>query len=375
MKKLNFLTTNKFALLVGCSALFLACSNDEDPLLAPEVELSVEEQAVSMSMGSTITFEATPLNNTEYTNEWFIGDSLVSAETSYNFTPETSGDYALSYRAYNISGEFTFDYAITVDAFIRPTTASSIAYVTDLFEYLPAPGQFINKNPGNLESAEGVLNGATGLVTLGAWGGSITLGFDHTVINTTDENDFIVYGNAMSSFAEPGVIWVMQDENANGIADDTWYEIKGSGHDLEGTIRNYSMTYFKPASDDDDVAWEDSEGATGVVAKNAFHKQAYYPEWITEDSYTIQGTLLTSENVNMTNPTFITSAAFEYGYADNTAGGDRIDIADAINAAGESVLLSGIDFIKIQTGIQANMGWLGELSTEVKGVADLSLID
>ncbi|CDF78497.1 cell surface protein [Formosa agariphila KMM 3901] len=376
MKRLNVLKQNKVALLFGCSALFFACSSDdEDPILAPEIELSVVDQAVSMTMKDSKTFEASNLNEDIYTTEWTLGDSLVSTTDTYNFTPETSGEYELSYRAYNISGEFTFNYNITVDAFIRPVTANSTPYVTELIEYLPAPGQYLNKNLGNLESAEGILNTKSGFVSLGAWGGSITLAFDHTVLNATDDNDFVVYGNPLPSFAEPGVIWVMQDENANGIADDTWYEIKGSAHDLEGTIRNYSLTYFKPASEADDIAWEDSEGATGVVAKNAFHQQAYYPEWITEDSYTLTGTLLSSENIDMSNTSFITSAPFEYGYADNTGGGDAIDIADAINADGEAVSLSGIDFIKIQTGIQANMGWLGELSTEVKGVADLSLTE
>ncbi|WP_434035337.1 hypothetical protein [Formosa sp. 4Alg 33] len=376
MKRLNFLKQNKVALLFGCSALFFACSSDdEDPILAPEIELSVPDQAVSMTMTDSKVFEASNLNDDMYTSEWMLGDSLVSTTDTYEFIPESSGNYELSYRASNISGEFSFNYNITVDAFIRPVSSESTAYVTELLEYLPAPGQFLNKNVGNFESAEGVLNGKSGLVTLGAWGGSITLAFDHTVVNSSDSSDFIIYGNGFSGAAEPGIIWVMQDENANGIADDTWYEIKGSGHDLEGTKRNYSVTYFKPASDEDDVSWENNDGETGVVKKNNFHSQAYYPEWITEDSYTLTGTLLSDVNVDLSNPTFIKSNSFDYGYADNTAGGDNIDIADAMDADGEAVSLTGIDFIKIQTGVQADLGWLGELSTEVKGVADLSLLE
>ncbi|QDO93985.1 cell surface protein [Formosa sediminum] len=376
MKNLNYFTTNKIAFLIGCTALCLSCSSDDDPILAPEIELSVAEQNVEMTMGETKSFEAFNLNDDEYITAWTIGDSLVSSETSYNFTPETSGAYALSYHAYNESGDYTFNYNITVEAYIRPTTSSSTAYVSEIIDYVPAPGQYINTDLGNDRGAATVVGGSSGLVSLGAWGGSITLGFDHTILNTADATDFIVYGNAFSSAAEPGIIWVMQDENANGVADDTWYEIKGSGHDLDGTSRNYSVTYFKPATDDDDdVFWEDSEGATGVVKKNSFRTQGYYPAWITADSYTVSGTLLSDENVDLSNPSFVKSLAFEYGYADNTSGGDAIDISDAIDDAGNTVSLSGIDFVKIQTGVQADLGWLGELSTEVKGVADLSLLE
>jgi hypothetical protein len=375
MKTLHYLTTNKVALLIGCSVLSLSCSNDDDALQAPEIELSVTNQAIEMTMGDTKSFESYNLNDDDYITEWSLGDSLVSSETIYSFVPETSGAYQLTYHAYNASGDFTFNYDITVDAYLRPTTTTSTAYISELIDYLPGPGQFINTNLGNDIGAATVVGGSSGLVSLGAWGGSITLSFDHTVLNAADDTDFIVYGNAFSSAAEPGIIWVMQDENANGIADDTWYEIKGSGHDLEGTSRNYSITYFKPATDDDDVSWENSEGATGIVKKNAFHSQAYFPAWITEDSYSVSGTLLSDENVDLSNPSFVKSLAFDYGYADNTSGGDAIDIADAINEAGEAVDLSGIDFIKIQTGVQADLGWLGELSTEIKGAADISLLE
>lgn len=258
---------------------------------------------------------------------------------------------------------------------VRPTLESSSAYVTELFEFLPAPGQFINKAPGNFESAEGILGHDSGLVSLGAWGGSITLGFDHTVMNNPDQKDIIIYGNALPTFAEPGIIYVMHDENGNGKPDDTWYEIAGSEFGKEGYIQNYSVTYTRPAGDEVDIPWTDNQGKSGVVKATNFHKQPYYPEWIKEDSYTLSGSLLPSSNIDMSNPTNVTSAPFDYGYADNNQKGDRINIADAVDTDGKKVNLKGIDFIKIQTGIQANMGWLGELSTEVKSVADLSLLE
>ncbi len=247
------------------------------------------------------------------------------------------------------------------------------AYVTELIEYVPAPGQFINGASGNLEAAKS-LSGKKGFVSLGAFGGYITLGFDHTVINKSNEADIIIYNNAMSTIAEPGVIYVMKDENKNGLADDTWYEIAGSEFNKPGYVRNYTVTYTRPEPATADVAWTDNQGNSGVVKVNTFHKQSYYPEWMSASSYTLTGSLLPSSGIDTTNPTFTTSSPFAFGYADNTTGGDQIDISDAIDANGNKVNLSGIDFIKIQTGIQADMGWLGELSTEILGVADLSMI-
>lgn len=370
--------TNYNKLLVaffGMAFLMTSCSNDDDNgVLAPEIEMSIQSQVIELSVGDTSTFSSINQNNSVYSETWTLGDSIVADSDTYIFEPKNSGTYSLSYVASNAAGSFNYEYTIKVAPKLRPITDDSKAFVTELLNYTPAPGQFINKKPGNLESAESIIEGR-GLVSLGGWGGSVTYAFDHTVLNHADKNDLIIYGNAMPTFSEPGIIYVMQDDNANGLPDDIWYEIKGSGHDLEGTDRAYKITYFRPANAEDDVAWEDSKGNTGSIAKNAFHKQAYYPEWITEDSYTISGTLLSDNNIDMSNPSYITSKPFEYGYADNTSGGDHIDLADAIDADGNPVNLSGIDFIKIQTGVQANMGWLGELSTEVTGIADLNLID
>ncbi|MFD1258913.1 cell surface protein [Mucilaginibacter terrae] len=258
------------------------------------------------------------------------------------------------------------------EASIRPFTPHSSAYVTQLLSYTPAPGQFINTPSGSMDAAKGILKGKDGLVSLGFFGGSIVLGFDHTVLNRAGKDDLIIYNNSSVTFAEPGVVWVMQDKNNNGQPDDIWYELSGSAQNQTGYTNNYSITYIRPVTSISNVSWTDSKGNSGVVKTNMYHTQAYYPEWITADSYTLTGTLLPSTNINSSNPTFITSTPFTSGYADNTPGGDKLDIANAADEKGNKAALKGIDFIKIQTGIPFNAGWLGEMSTDVKGVADLS---
>ncbi|WP_183561410.1 cell surface protein [Mucilaginibacter sp. SP1R1] len=258
---------------------------------------------------------------------------------------------------------------------IRPVTATSNAYVTALFEYKPTPGQFINTDLGNQKGAEGVLKGNQGLVSLGAYGGYIVLGFDHTVLNVPNSNDFIVFGNAFNLFAEPGVIWVMDDKNGNGKPDDTWYELKGSQYGHDGYIRNYEVTYTRPAADTSDIPWKDNMGGTGFVKRNIYNQQTtYFPEWVNAKEFTVTGSLLPSTNIDDSNPEYIISRSFDFGYADNTAGGDKVDISNAIDKNGNRVKLKGIDFIKVQTGVLYDMGWLGEQSTEVCGAADLSMV-
>lgn len=252
------------------------------------------------------------------------------------------------------------------------------SFVTKLIDYQPAPGQFINTDLGNMVAANTVI-GKKGMVSLGAWGGFIVLGFDHSVINQADKDDVIIYGNPMTTFAEPGIVWVMEDTNGNGLADDTWYEVAGSEFNKPGYQRNYAVTYSKPAADATPVPWIDSDGIPGTVKTNTYHRQAYFPDMKDKDGkaitmYTLKGSKLPSSNINQSNGAMVISTPFDWGYADNTVDGDKIDIANAVDQNGKKVVLKGINFIKIQTGIQADLGWLGELSTEVVGVEDISLI-
>ena len=256
-----------------------------------------------------------------------------------------------------------------------PVVPASNQYVTKLFDYVPAPGQFVNTDIANMTGAQSILGKMGGIVSLGAWGGYIVLGFDHTVVNQPDKDDIMVYGNAFPNFSEPGIVWVMNDANGNGLPDDTWYELAGSEYGKDGYVRNYEVTYSRPDTlITRDVPWKDNKGVTGSVETVAFHKQLYYPKWITANQYTLKGSILSAKNVDKTDPTYVFSMPLAWGYADNLVGGNPVDIANAIDSNGKKVVLKGIDFIKVQTGVMANMGWLGELSTEVLGVADISLL-
>ena len=50
-------------------------------------------------------------------------------------------------------------------------------------------------------------------------------------------------------------------------------------------------------------------------------------------------------------------------------------ISDAIDSNGKAVDLEYIDFVKVQTALNAKSGWLGELSTEVFAIYDCNMIE
>ena len=219
----------------------------------------------------------------------------------------------------------------------------------------------------------------------------MVVGFDHSIDNT-GSYDFGITGNSFKGSSEPGVVWVMQDENGNGKPDDSWYELKGSETGKETTIQNYSVTYYRPSAPQQPVKWTDSEGNSGEVDYlKAFHQQDYYyPLWIKEDSYTLTGTCLEGRNYDQSgNGTYWVNAEYDWGYTDNFSEIDRLSnddnanasantnylkISNAIDTNGNPVNLDYIDFIKVQTGCNTKSGWLGENSTEVFGFFDYSMM-
>lgn len=267
----------------------------------------------------------------------------------------------------------------------RAKTADSNSSSDRVFEFLPAPGQFVNEGytaadmRQACEYAQSRLD-AGDYVSLGAFGGYIVVGFDHSIERREDgEADFAVLGNAFSTSSEAGIIWVMQDENGDGEPNDTWYELKGSEFGKEGTNRNYAVTYYKPSGPRQAVRWVDNMGNTGTVNWLAIHAQdSYYPAWVDSPSYTLRGTCLGQNTSFDPSIGWQINEPFDWGYADNL-GADyknnalQARIENAVYADGTPADLEYIDFVKIQTAINGKAGALGEISTEVCGVRDLGL--
>lgn len=278
----------------------------------------------------------------------------------------------------------------------RPATSVSSAHCSKVWDYTPAPGQFINETifataDQATEFAKSRLEKSL-YVSLGGFGGYIIVGFDHSIPSSAGDYDFAVAGNSFyrsgtttGGSNEPGIVYVMQDTNGNSLPDDTWFELKGSEYQSPSTLRDYSVTYHRPALPGQNVTWTDSKGANGSIDYlAAFHKQEYYyPSWVTSASYTLSGTCLAPRNEQDPVTGQWDNNPYGWGYADNmgadcaTIGNyaqcNRFRISDAIDTTGNPVSLEYIDFVKIQTGVNTKSGILGELSTEVLGVFDLHI--
>ena len=161
-----------------------------------------------------------------------------------------------------------------------------------VLEYRPAPGQFINEgfDCQTMEEANAYAEERFNkklYVSLGSFGGYITVKMPKEIKNRKGY-DFGIIGNPFSGSSEPGIVWVSEDANGNGKADDVWYELKGS----DEPERDYSVTYHRPDAAGD-IPWEDSKGESGVIKYlPQYHDQMYYPNWIKEDSYTLKGSML-----------------------------------------------------------------------------------
>ena len=366
----------------------------------PAIFLAVPENGFSIRPDSTLTLQPIVENGQNATYTWKVNDVEVSRDSTYLFTASQSGLYHLFFSAMNTEGrdEIRFSIKVSEEAgnenenetpeapsnkYFRPVQNGSRADWHMIHEYIPAPGQFINESAtggfsGEKTIQEAILYAENRLqnnlfVSLGAFGGYIVAGFDHSIVNDGGYN-LQIEGNAHENSSEPGIVWVMQDSNGNGLPDDGWFELRGSEDPGGKVTRNYSITYFKPRQPGSNVHWIDNNGITGTVDYlGAYHDQeSYYPLWIEDEYYTLIGTCLESRNYLSQTGSWI-SPPYEWGYADN----DRqalFRLSDAVTPEGDPIDLEFIDFVKIQTGVNGKSGWLGEISTEITGIRDYNLI-
>jgi hypothetical protein len=277
--------------------------------------------------------------------------------------------------------------------------------------YAPAPGQFVNtaayNDPARALGAPvggGTLAGDTSkVVTLGGFGGSITLRFSTPVLDDPCNpfgldlvvfgNAFWVSGNANRRWAEAAVVEVSRDENGNGLADDAWFVMPGSHGPLPIESQawdNDAGTPTPPAN----LAWYPA-GAPGTMTTMGVALPALFDTQVLQNP---NGPGATSEGVwgyADCSPTLLLgdlngdnvveapsmSAGEFYTSPDNpravgvtpgSGGGDAFDLAWAIDpATGRPARPAAIDFVRITNGVNHVAGALGEVSAEIAAVSDV----
>ena len=281
----------------------------------------------------------------------------------------------------------------------------------EVVEYHPAPGQFVNILPEGDASAsheemcrrceEQMEDGNT--VHLGAYGGYMTVKFDHPVQNKRG-SDFRIVGNGLYNIDyplggtfEPGIVYV-------GVGNDVktckWYELAGSEY-YTREVHDFSITYRKPRAESGEhqqlhstydnyigwsCKWTDGNGtqrdSTGYHMKLDYHQQNYWPQWENKDELTFHGGRLPNNAKDESGKGSLwilyRYAEDAYGYADASLATDpysTFDLDWAVDDNGNAVSLDHCDFIRVMTGVFQHCGWIGETSTEVASFTDLHLTD
>ena len=362
-----------------------------------------EKYAYHTVVGRKLVIKPLPSYEHNVDYSWNVEeiDELTGSDSYFVFLANEAGTYHINAVATTSDDDnqisMTRIFVVTVYGekdFYRPKNGASQANWNKVIEYTPAPGQFINElKTGGFDASHVTPEAAVSYaesrlmegswVSLGGFGGYVIVGFDHS-IDKSRTYDFGIISNAFDGSSEPGVVWVMQDENGNGYPDDTWYELAGSETGKFETYRDYAVTYYRPSAPKMPVQWTDNYGNNGEIDYlQQFHNQDYYyPLWIGMDSYTLTGTRLEARNYDQSgNGSYWIQPHYDWGYADNFSPSDfnsenkanLFRISNAIDFEGNPINLSHIDFVKVQCAVNSKSGWLGELSTEVCGFYDYSL--
>lgn len=327
-------------------------------------------------------------------------DSLLSTQRDLYFCAAKAGDYVVRLQLVDSLNPYMHEVHIRV----WEEQVAYSPYLSDVYEYCPAPGQFVNEMPvyeeGDTEESmlqkvrDCIVGTQNSLITLGSYGGYVTFGFDHCVFNRPEQCDFAIYGNAyydmsldrLGGSSEPGIVMVALDINGNGLPDDPWYELAGSEYNNDSTIHQYEVVYYRQDTLSVDtmrqkgVLWKDSKGQYGYLQKNSYHSQGYFPAWLDTDTLLFRGTRLpaNAEDLNDDGTRWV-QYAYDWGYVDAHPNSQlekiSFDIAWAVDEKGQLVHLPAIHFVRVYTGVLQTCGWLGETSTELSKAVDLNLLE
>lgn len=304
-----------------------------------EIRVDMDIRPGISSPSQEIVFDASVSSNlnNSYSIVWEFGDGSSAEGRQVVHTYDAPGEYRVCATIMD-DGRETAD----TSGFVRILESSPFA--TQVVEYSPAEGQFVNNDafndPGRALGAPeggGIYQADnTSQVSLGGIGGYIVLKFDHMVENMPDSFDFIVFGNAFEgpsgAWKEPGIVEISEDG-------EIWYLMPGPG-----LAYPYSSPY-QLRGGMDEWAWGYADISPVMALPDGSDPVDFY-------------TLFDDPLIP--------------GIDEGSCGGDAFDIEWAVDpSSGESAGLEGFRYIRISTGLDSDEGSLGEVSTEVDAVADI----
>ncbi|UCE59526.1 MAG: hypothetical protein JSU63_19045 [Phycisphaerales bacterium] len=315
----------------------------------------------------------------------------------------------------------TTHYPLIVLLVVGAAASSSVAdspFATSVVEFAPAPGQHVNlatfSDPDKALGPPvgwGTFDGAqTSVVSLGGFGGSITLAFDHVVEDDALNPfgmDAIAFGNAFWAsadaerhWAECATIEIALDADHSGRIEayEGWFLIPGSH--ITDPIAQFTSRVWDddPATEDippDDLSWV-PPGRSGTWTTRAWElpPELFAYEIIDNPSTQpdIEGiygyaeytpTLILGDwNAdNVVDDPLVTPEEFytapddplTVGITPGSGGGDAFDIAWAVHPITKTPAgLPGFDFIRIRNPIDVVLPLWEEKSPDIDAVADVT---
>jgi hypothetical protein len=307
-------------------------------------------------------------------------ENNVDIGASYSWTATGPEGYSASYSgefytfAPPAAGTYTVTVSVTGRNFITgdSVTKTATTEVVSFTEALPK-GTFVsplrNFSPGQFTQS------GTGY----GWSLGSALGYEVWSVNT---NTITITGNAFDVWDEPGIVWVQEDRNGNGVPDEMWYEIKGS-EDSNAAHQQYitrriGITYYNSSGEGTvneygqiigGLFFVDSKGRMGTWLGG------WPKDWGVNDSdwVTYTGTLIRDgQGSSLYAPSTITGPLS--GYVDVYSNGKSVltvnNRDNIIRADGSATILGSIRFVKVQTAWFSYTA-TGEISTEIVNATGL----
>jgi hypothetical protein len=276
----------------------------------------------------------------------------------FSFTPTAAGTYTVTVtvigRSYVSGLPLTLSASTGVVSYTETPVPSASSWQTGRPEYLRnfAPGQFTESGTG--------------------YGWSLGMAGGYMMWRVDPQASYSIVGNAFPGWNEAGVVWVMEDNNANQVPDELWYELKGGEDEDEQykpyITRRYALTYVKVEGGEGEVneygqrvraiCWADCKGRSGKVNAGGWPS----PWGITGNWAAYTGTLL-GDNGNIANGNYAVPVGLE-GHVDTYARG-TFYLKNAMDARGNPVTLTNVRFIKVQCAVFHYGGAYGDMSTEI----------
>ena len=270
--------------------------------------------------------------------------------------------------------------------------AASRASTVRVFEYLPAPGLWVSGYMyGPLFTATTMAEACAYvqsrfdinyMISLGAWGGYVVTGFDHSVDNSGGGVDLAIRGNPYPTSRSRASSGSHRTRTATGnptTRGTNWPVRSTTALKRSTTIRSptISLRARRPPSSGATTA---AEGARSTTTPTGTLRTATISRGCPEGECTFYGTsLLDRSYVDASGQTVV--PPYDWGYADNAGKSDYdgqfclFRLSNARTFDGRPADLKYIDFVKIQTGQMGKTALLGETSTEVHHIVDYHLID